>query len=142
MSIDKMTLGNQMGNMIRSFAVTLQHTLSDSKIDFTMEQFAVLSILNEQENLTQQDIASMLSKDKSGILRHIDNLEKRKFVVRVADENDRRKKILIITKKGYEAITQFEKIKENIFNKIFKDLSQQQLDTFSETITTIQKNIT
>lgn len=141
MNIDKMTLGNQMGNMIRSFAVTLQNTLSDSKIDFTIEQFAVLSILNEQENLTQQDIALMLSKDKSGILRHIDNLEKRKFVVRVADETDRRKKILIITKKGYEAITQFEKIKENVYNMIFKDLSQQQLVSFSETISIIQKNI-
>jgi DNA-binding MarR family transcriptional regulator len=141
MSIDKMTLGNQMGDMIRRFAVSLQSTLSDSKIDFTMEQFAVLSILNEQENLTQQDIASMLSKDKSGVLRHIDNLEKRKYVLRVADENDRRKKLLVITKKGFEAILSFEEIKKNLFEKIFKDLSQQQLDSFSATLSIIQKNI-
>ena len=142
MGIDKMTLGNQFGDMIRRFAVTLQSTLSESKIDFTMEQFAVLSILNEQENLTQQDIASMLSKDKSGILRHIDNLEKRKYVLRVADENDRRKKLLVITKKGYEAIVRFEEIKKSLFEKVFRDLSQQQIDSFSETLSIIQKNNT
>jgi MarR family transcriptional regulator, transcriptional regulator for hemolysin len=141
MNIDKISLGNQLGEMLRNFAITLQNTLAESKIDFTIEQFAVLSILNEHENLTQQDIASMLSKDKSGVLRHIDNLEMRKFVVRVADEHDRRKKLLVITKKGYEAVTGFEQIKKSTFEKIFKDLSQQQLDTFSETLTIIQKNI-
>lgn len=139
--MDKTTVGNQISTMFRSIVKMLEKTLSESHIDFTLEQFGVLSILNEQENLTQQDIAVMLNKDKSGILRHIDNLEKRKLVVRVADETDRRKKILIITKKGYETITEFAKIKEKMNDTLFKGISQEQLNSLHETINIMQNNL-
>jgi len=66
----------------------------------TPEQWMVLLSLYHHDGITQQDLATRTNRDKPGITRLINNLEKQYLVVRMADKNDRRINLISITKAG------------------------------------------
>ncbi len=68
--------------------------------DVTPYQWTVLYRLWEQEGLTQAEIAERTFKDKPTITRMVDVLEKKGFVVRRNDENDRRVYKIYLTEDG------------------------------------------
>lgn len=70
--------------------------------EITFEQMGVLYFIStkEGEDVIQQDIAEMMNKNKSAILRSIDILEKKNYLVRIKQNNDRRSNIIKIAEKG------------------------------------------
>lgn len=76
------------------------------KSEITFEQMGVLYYLsrNRGKKMIQQDIAELMNKTKSAVLRMIDILEEKKFLNRIPMPNDRRKNVIELTKKGWEII--------------------------------------
>ena len=74
--------------------------------DITFEQMGVLYYLwrNKGKEMIQQDIAELMDKTKSAVLRSIDLLEEKGFVKRVPVSGDRRKNIIEITDTGKKII--------------------------------------
>lgn len=70
--------------------------------EITFEQMGVLYFLSRSKtkDMIQQDIAEVMDKTKSSILRSIDILEKKGFVKRVSVPGDRRKNIIELTATG------------------------------------------
>jgi DNA-binding MarR family transcriptional regulator len=68
------------------------------------------------EDVIQQDIAKIMKKDKSVVLRQIDNLEKKNLVQRIVDPNDRRRNIIKTTEKGMKLIDEVKKLIRNWTN--------------------------
>lgn len=66
----------------------------------TPEQWMVLLSLYQSDGITQQELAARTNRDKPGITRLINNLEKQYLVVRMADKTDRRINLISITKAG------------------------------------------
>ena len=66
----------------------------------SLRKYWVLVCLDENKNLSQQDLADVLSIDRSDVVRLIDGLEADGFVVRKRDKSDRRRYRLAITKAG------------------------------------------
>lgn len=66
----------------------------------TPEQWMVLLSLYHNDGITQQELAARTNRDKPGITRLINNLEKQYLVVRMADKTDRRINLISITKAG------------------------------------------
>ncbi len=80
-----------------------QYILEAAKI--TAEQFAVLDTIYVNENICQQDVAVILSKDKSNIKRIVEILEKSGYITRqTGRKNNRLVNYLNITKSGEELI--------------------------------------
>ena len=101
----------------------------------TPEQFGLLHAISEKtEEVIQKDMADMMGKDKSAILRLIDSLEEKELVKRVADSKDRRKNYLMVTKLGYKVIDQYLKIAEDMMLVIQEGLSQEDIDTFQRVV--------
>lgn len=94
--------------------------------NITFEQMEVLVLLsvNPKKKIIQNDLAIISQKNKSGILRIIDILEKKRFVKRIPVEGDRRKNIIEATEAGIkvakEAIELFMKIDKELTRKIHK----------------------
>ncbi len=104
----------------------------------TPEQFGLLhAISTKAEEVIQKDMADMMGKDKSAILRLIDSLEEKELVKRVADSKDRRKNYLMVTKLGYKVIDQYVKIAEDMMMVIQEGLSQDDIDTFQRVVSHI-----
>lgn len=104
---------------------------AEIRLKITREQFKLLhAISQKKEEVIQKDMADMMGKDKSTILRLIDTLETKGLVRRVADTIDRRKNYLMVTKKGEELIKQYEKIFSAMFEELQQGLNESELNTF------------
>ncbi len=74
--------------------------------EITFEQMGVLYYIsrNRGKELIQQDIAEIMEKTKSAILRSLDILEEKGFVRRLSVPGDRRKNVIELTGTGKAVI--------------------------------------
>jgi len=135
-------LGMVIGRMMHEiFRVLRKRTSETSDVKLTGEQFGLLHVINmKKETCVQQDLANMMGKDKSAILRLIDSLEEKKLVVRVVDSTDRRKNCLHVTELGKEIIQQYIDMEAIIANELTVGISKTDMDAFYRVIATIRAN--
>ncbi|WP_018462368.1 MarR family winged helix-turn-helix transcriptional regulator [Segatella paludivivens] len=104
---------------------------AELKLKITTEQFKLLHAIDQKKDeVIQKDMADMMGKNKSTILRLIDSLETKGLVKRVADTKDRRKNYLMVTKKGKEIIKQYKCILKLIIEDLQEGLTESELNTF------------
>jgi len=133
-----MTVAGMMREVIR---LLKKCTAEHAEIKLTMEQLGLLLIIFSSENeVIQQDLACSMGKDKSGILRTIDTLEAKELVKRVSDTSDRRKKYLMITKKGERVVAQYLEIEFEITSELQKGLTEEEMTTFYKVVNHIKAN--
>lgn len=128
------TLGCKMAHTLKAMVKNLNARFAEHNVDLTMEQYFVLNILNKEEGLILQDIADMIDKDKSAIVRHINALEEKYFVARATYPEDKRKKVLILTKPGMKALEQAHQLDEKINNNVISQISKKDLATFEQVL--------
>lgn len=110
-------------------------------IKLTIEQIGLLLVIfMHKEEVIQQELACSMGKDKSAILRTIDMIEAKELVKRVSDTTDRRKKYLMITKKGERVIEQYMKIEEEMTTKIQIGLTEEEITIFYKVVDHIKAN--
>ncbi len=135
-----MELGRLMREIFRGFKKRIgEQNQEDIKI--TAEQFHLLNAINlKQEEVIQKDMAEIMGKDKSAILRLIDSLEEKELVRRAVDKNDRRKNYLMVTKTGERVLKQYQIIAFQMMEDIQQGLSVSDLNTFRRIIEHIKDN--
>lgn len=138
--MNEQPFGFIVGDTVRAIAKKLMDQVRKAGFNVTMEQMAILHFLNTNEELIQQDIADFTGKDKSAILRQIDILEEYKYVVRVADQFDRRKKTLVVTKKGAELHQEFTKIDMEVGKELMEGISAEEMEIFLRVLSKIKAN--
>lgn len=123
-----------MGEVIKSIGKLIHKSVMDAGNELSMEYFLLLNILYDKDNIIQQDLASLMHKDKSAVLRQIDVLERKKLAVRIPDIEDRRKKTIVLTKEGVKTVEKLRKIEGDIFNSLLKDISERDLKIFESVL--------
>nr|WKN35263.1 MarR family transcriptional regulator [Tunicatimonas sp. TK19036] len=98
-----------------------------SAYQVTAEQWAILNSLWKQDGQTQQQLANLTNKNKASITHLIDNLEKRKLVKRVTDEQDRRNKLIMLTSDGTELQDILTKVVKQTVKDMTKGLDKKEL---------------
>jgi MarR family transcriptional repressor of mepA len=91
--------------------------------------------------MSQQEVADLIERDKSSVQRTVQYLEKMGLVSIHLDPKDKRKNILRITDKGQKLA---EKIHENAMvmnKKVTKDIAQHEIDQMRTTLTKMKENI-
>jgi DNA-binding MarR family transcriptional regulator len=138
----KMPLGMVVGRMMHEmFRVLRKRASETSDVKLTGEQFGLLHVINlKNETCVQQDLANLMGKDKSAILRLIDSLQDKKLVTRVVDSTDRRKNCLHVTDLGKEVIQQYIDMEALISKELTAGISEADMDTFYRVISTIKTN--
>ena len=129
-----------LGQALKALKMMMAAALKENKIDLSFEQFVTLMFLSLEKRPIQQDLANQLQKDKSVILRHINVLIERQYVIRVPDENDKRMKKLVLTTKGSETVAFLKLIKTQVENQLVSGIDQAELKTFIEVLNKIQAN--
>ena len=133
-------LGYMLGRSLRVFKYQMISEFKEKQIDVTFEQFVILHLLNLNCDLIQRDLASQLQKDKSIIVRQINCLLDNQYVVRLTNKQDKRIKNLILTKKGFEILTQVKRIADEVSEKLLAGVSDADLETFRNVLMKIQEN--
>ena len=110
---------------VKEIQRALKRFVSGSNIDIPAESLGILLTVHYSDTDTiQQDIADIVKKDKSAVLRQIDNLEKRNLVQRIVEPNNRRQNIIRITDEGIKLVNEIN----NKLNEI-QTLLSEGLDT-------------
>ena len=142
MENQKYPFGMAIGSMMREVIRLLKTRISEeADIKLTMEQIGLMfAIYNTKEDVIQQDLACSMGKDKSAILRTLDTIETMELVKRVSDTTDRRKKYLILTKKGETVIEQCLEIELELTTRLQEGLSKEEMTTFYKVVNHIKTN--
>mgnify|MGYP003635167141 CR=1 FL=1 len=135
----------ELGKMIREVFRVFKKRIDEQtceEIRISIEQFSLLrAICSHEEDVIQKDMAEMMGKDKSAILRLTDSLEEKELVRRVVDLKDRRKTYLMVTKTGYRVIDQYIEIIQELMVEIQQGLTQSEIETFHKVIDHIKSNV-
>ncbi len=110
-------------------------------INLTAEQFLVMDTLWNQGEMTQQNIAYIIQKDKNSVTQFIDNLEKKGLVQRVVDTADRRVNNIKLSKAGLAMKDNTKKVAIAAVNDILEGIPEEELKDFVKVLNRACENI-
>ena len=133
-------LGYTLGLSLRVFLNQVAAEFRNKKIELTFEQFVMLRMIDSNSDLIQQDIANHLQKDKSLIVRQMNGLIEKNYVVRQTNREDKRKKNLMLTPKGTEMMNQITDLTFDVSNNLLLGVDASDYEAFRRVLNKIKKN--
>lgn len=109
--------------------------------DITPEQWVVLKELSNEDKISQNEISLRVGKDKNNIKALIDKLEKKEYLIRQQDTNDKRAFLIILTDKAYLLIEELKDIDKAFNEEISQNLNQSELEQFKLLLDKFKKNL-
>jgi len=128
------TLSCKMGFAVKGVLRLLKQRFDEEDLKLTLEQYFILNILNNKEDLILQEVAEIVDRDKSAVLRLINGLEENHFVARATDPDDKRRKILLVTKNGMEELKKAIELDKEVNKTVTEDISQPKIDKVEKTV--------
>ena len=101
-----------------------------SSADITPVQFAILNALLDSPGIDQVSLAKRVAFDPATSGSVIGRLEAKGWVVRKTDPNDRRRKLLVVTPEGVQALGLVQADVARIQEKILSPLTPQEQGQF------------
>ena len=101
----------------------------------------IITLANNNDGLTQKEIAEKLGLEGPTIIPIIDKLEKDGFVIRIADKNDRRNNRIFLTKKTNESIDSMVSYALKIKEISVRNISEQDISITKYTLEKMWHNI-
>ena len=116
--------------------------LRQSDVPLTPEQFMLIDLLWNQGSMSQQQLADQMQKDKNSVTKLVDALERKGFVVREQNRQDRRSNTLVLTEKA-EGLKPGAKQKGiSILDEMLIGISEEELRSFLVTLGKLNRNMT
>ena len=109
--------------------------------DITVEQLSLLIALWKKEGISQQDLGEYVDKDRPSVTRLLDNMERGNLVVRITSEQDRRVRLIYLTKKGKDLQVKLVKVAEAAVKKSLQNINSEMLSSFVTVAEMIKENI-
>lgn len=130
---------NLTGCKLKQF---LAAKLREMGVPLTPEQFMLIDILWNQGEMTQQQLADQLQKDKNSVTKLVDAIEKKGFVIRKQNPYDRRANTLVLTEKANELKPGAKQKGISILDQILEGISEDELRSFLSTLRKLNANMT
>ena len=116
--------------------------LRQMEVPLTPEQFILIDLLWNQGSMSQQQLADQMQKDKNSVTKLVDALERKGFVVREQNRQDRRSNTLVLTEKA-EALKHGAKQKGiSILDEMLVGINEEELRSFLVTLHKLNRNMT
>jgi DNA-binding MarR family transcriptional regulator len=133
-------LGYVLCKTKRVYNHRLMAKFKENDIDLSLDLYILLFHIDLNGSVTQQELADHLQKDKSVVLRQINGLIDRGFVVRSWDEDDKRKKNLLLTPSGKKMLDDTIAFARSVSEELFSGVSNVDKLIFENVIQQILKN--
>ena len=104
--MDKDIIGN-FGILYRTFVNYSNEYLEDSDISFA--QSVIIATIGNNEGISQEQISVKHFIDRAAVARNVKELEQKGYLATYKSDSDKRRKILVLSKKGkalYSLITE------------------------------------
>lgn len=135
-------LGIEMALTASAYRAAGQKTLARHGLDdITREQFGILLVLSLGDGLYQTQIANILGKDRPNITRMIDVLEKRGFIRREKDANNRRILKVYLTEEGKAIADKAKPLKDRMNETQYRGMTDEEILTLVRLLKKVRENI-
>ncbi len=143
MNFEVRPLGMTIGSIKGIIPKLISDLFKQKGIEYSFDQMVVLLVVRfcNKTVPVQQDIAEIMKKDKSVVLRMIDVLEKDGLLMRSTDPNDRRRNIISLTKKGFEYTELTIACDHEVTVGLMEGLNEEEIATFYKVFDHIQNKI-
>jgi MarR family transcriptional regulator, organic hydroperoxide resistance regulator len=115
--------------------------LKKNGLDITIEQWAVLSIVGAVPGASQSDIARMTQTDKANVMRMMDLLERKAYITRQNDNQDRRIYRIHLTPAGEEMLKAVTPIAQEANRVSSARIDPQDFEILKKMLRQIRRNI-
>jgi DNA-binding MarR family transcriptional regulator len=102
--------------------------------------FGVLDFLLTNSQAVQTDLANHFGKDKTVMLRQLDEMETAGWIERQMDPNDRRRKNLVVTKAGMEVYRKADKVRTKVFAAMVEGVTEKDMNACLKVLHTMNDN--
>ena len=116
--------------------------LRQHNIDLTPEQFLLIDLLWNQGPMSQLEIADQMQKDKNSITKLVDAIERKGYVERHQNPNDRRSNTIVLTELGNSLKDDAKTKGIFILNNMLDGIPESELNSFLETLDKLCSNMT
>lgn len=130
-----------MGKTIKMIDYIIENVFEENQIDLSKIQFVLLKIIQDNEGVQQNQIATFLNRNKSSLTRMITALEKKGFLTRINSKIDKRAKSLQLTIEGNKTVEKAIPILLNAIEALEKGLTKEEIESTIDVLKKIQTNI-
>jgi|SRR6476469_3334442 len=143
--MQKFDFENSIGFIINRTAKMLIQAFDQElrkEIGITFGQWKIIiTLVNNDDGLTQKEIADKLGLEGPTLIPIIDKLEKDGFVTRMVDKNDRRNNRIFLTKKTISTLDLMINCGLRIKNMSMRDISEENVSITKDTLEKMWQNI-
>lgn len=116
--------------------------LRQQGVPLTPEQFMLIDLLWNEGEMTQQQLANQLKKDKNSVTMLVDAIESKGLVVRRQNTLDRRSNTVVLTDKALELKEMAKQKGIYILDGMLEGISEEELHSFLNTLRLLNQNMT
>ena len=134
-----MPLGRHLAILTKMYYGALSKRLEHLEIE---KHYSVLVFIeNHKDSCTQQDLCDALKIDKTSMVSVIDYLERKNFIKRIVNSEDRRAYLLKLTAKAIKLMPEVNREIAAMNKVALKGLSKVQADAFKNALCQISANL-
>jgi MarR family transcriptional regulator, temperature-dependent positive regulator of motility len=109
-------------------------------MDITAGQFPFISVLSEEEGISQEELADHFHIDKGTVARALRKLEDNEYLFRKVDSLNRRRYLIYLTEKGRKAVPTLINIEKEWENSMCSKFSQDDYNNLFDIIKVLAVN--
>lgn len=107
----------------------------------TKTQWMILYYIDISLSITQREVSDLLGIKESSVVRQLDKMELNGWIVRNPNKEDKRKKMLELTKSGYDILKDMEVIVIQFKNDVTSSIDEGELEVFRNVLEKMLINI-
>lgn len=138
-----MNLDDAVGFSINNTGRSLTRLLTSefSHLEVTPEQWSVLKRLEEEDSITIKELSKRVGKDQANVTRISDLLERKGYLIRKPNPEDKRSSLVCLTEAGREITKQLIPIDEKVHEIALRGISEQEIMFLKQVLSKIRENV-
>ena len=116
--------------------------LRKQDVPLTPEQFLLIDLLWNQGEMSQQQLADRMQKDKNSVTKLVDAIERKGFVIRKQSSSDRRSNTIVLTEKAELLKNEAKQKGILILDNMLEGITEEELRSFLGILHKLNSNMT
>ncbi|MGB0430429.1 MAG: MarR family winged helix-turn-helix transcriptional regulator [Bacteroidia bacterium] len=135
-------MGYLLAHSVKALTTRLLENFSEAGHNLTKAQWFILAKLYHfsERNLLQSEVVEMMLGDKTQVTRAVDDLVKREWIKQEIDQNDRRNRVLTLTKQGKLVVPELMQSVHKTLHEMTQNIKQSELETTKKVLNQIIEN--
>ena len=136
------SIGPWLGKASKIMDYYLHELLCQQQLDISKEQFIILKKLHDKDGLNQNELALLTFRDKSSLARLLSKMEKKNYVRREQNEDDKRVNEVFLTGRGREVFIKTRPALKSLIHIMEKNISAEEKHQIIKILKKVQFNFT